>query len=398
MATADDDARAGLGALRSGDAAAARDFLVRAVEAGRADAQVLFGLAQACRRLADARGAGLALDRLLRAEPQNLTALIQRGDLYADAGDTRAAASFYQVALRVAPPRPQLAAAMVQELDRIDAACARLANDYAGFLTRQLAQRGFEPGRSSARFAESLDIILGRRQVYMQQPRYYYFPGLPQIQFYDRSHFPWFAALEAATDAIRDELLAVMQDPGAFAPYVQGNPNRPRKDEAGMMDNPDWSAFYLWKNGEPVAENAARCPRTLEALRDVPLARVPNRSPSILFSLLRPGTRIPPHHGLVNTRLICHLPLIVPGRCRFRVGNEVREWQTGRAWVFDDSIEHEAWNSSDQHEAANDSSETRVILLFDIWRPELTAEEQGLVSGLFESIDAHTGQKPQWEI
>lgn len=389
MATADDDARAGLGALRNGDAAAARDFLVRAVEAGRADAQVLFGLAQACRRLADARGAGLALDRLLRAEPQNLTALIQRGDLYADAGDTRAAASFYQVALRVAPPRPQLAAAMVQELERIDAACARLASDYAGFLTRQLAQRGFEPGRSSARFAESLDIILGRRQVYMQQPRYYYFPGLPQLQFYDRSHFPWFAALEAATDAIRDELLAVMQDPGAFAPYVQGNPNRPRKDEAGMMDNPDWSAFYLWKNGEPVAENAARCPRTLEALRDVPLARVPNRSPSILFSLLRPGTRIPPHHGLVNTRLICHLPLIVPGRCRFRVGNEVREWEQGRAWAFDDTIEHEA---------ANDSSETRVILLFDIWRPELTAEEQGLVSGLFESIDAHTGQKPQWEI
>ena len=131
MATADDDARAGLGALRSGDAAAARDFLVRAVEAGRADAQVLFGLAQACRRLADARGAGLALDRLLRAEPQNLTALIQRGDLYADAGDTRAAASFYQAALRVAPPRPQLAAAMVQELDRLDAACARLASDYA---------------------------------------------------------------------------------------------------------------------------------------------------------------------------------------------------------------------------------------------------------------------------
>jgi aspartyl/asparaginyl beta-hydroxylase (cupin superfamily) len=156
-----------------------------------------------------------------------------------------------------------------------------------------------------------------------------------------------------------------------------------------MMDNPDWSAFYLWKNGEPVAENAARCPRTLEALRDVPLARVPNRSPSILFSLLRPGTRIPPHHGLVNTRLICHLPLIVPGRCRFRVGNEVREWEQGRAWAFDDTIEHEA---------ANDSSETRVILLFDIWRPELTAEEQGLVSGLFESIDAHTGQKPQWEI
>jgi len=389
MATADDDARTGLAALRRGDAAAARDSLVRAVEGGRADAQVLFGLAQACRLLADSRGAGAALDRLLRAEPQNLMALVQRGDLHADAGDTRAASSFYQTALRLAPPRNQLAGAMVQELERVAAACNRYAKDYTEFLTTQLAKRGFEPDRSSARFAESVDIVLGRRQVFVQQPKYYFFPGLPQIQFYDRSHFPWFAGLEAATDAIRDELLGVMQDPAAFQPYVQGNPNRPRKEEAGMIDNPNWSAFYLWKNGEPVPGNAERCPRTLEALREAPLAQTPNRSPSILFSLLRPGTRIPPHNGLVNTRLICHLPLIVPGRCGFRVGNEVREWKVGEAWAFDDTIEHEA---------VNDSTETRVILLFDIWRPELTEEERGLVNALFESIDSHTGQKPQWEI
>ena len=389
MATPQDDARAGLDALRRGETKTARDLLLRALEGGEAGTSVLFGVAEACRQLADARGAAAALDRLLRVEPRNLAALIRRGDLHADAGDSRAAVSFYQTALRVAPPAAQLAAATQQELDRIRAACERHSREYADHLITQLAKRGFEPGRSSARFTESIDIVLGKRQVFVQQPKYYYFPGLPNLQFYDRSPFPWFGALEAATDAIREELLGVMQDPTAFRPYVEGNPNRPRKEEAGMIDNPDWSAFYLWKNGEPVAENAARCPRTLEALRAAPLALTPNRSPSILFSLLRPGTRIPPHHGLVNTRLICHLPLIVPGRCRFRVGNEVREWEQGRAWAFDDTIEHEA---------ANDSSETRVILLFDIWRPELTAEEQGLVSGLFESIDAHTGQKPQWEI
>ena len=79
--------------------------------------------------------------------------------------------------------------------------------------------------------------------------------------------------------------------------------NRPPNEQAGMLNNPAWSAFYLWKNGEVVAENAARCPRTMQALQDVPLARVPNRSPSILFSLLQPGAHIPPHNGLVNTRL-----------------------------------------------------------------------------------------------
>lgn len=389
MATATEDARAGLDALSRGEAAEARDLLLRALEAGQNDAALLFGIAQACRQLADSRGAAAALDRLLRAEPRNLAALIQRGDLYADAGDSRAAVSFYQTALRVAPPANQLASAMLEEIERIRTTCERYAREFSNAISSHLVRKGFDPTRSSRRFAESVDIVLGRRQIYLQQPKYYYFPGLPQIQFYDRRHFPWFSQLEAATDVIRDELLAVMQDPSAFRPYVEGHPDRPRKDEAGMMDNPNWSAFYLWKNGEPVSANAARCPKTLEALREAPLALTPNRSPSILFSLLRPGTRIPPHNGLVNTRLICHLPLIVPNRCGFRVGNEIREWKVGEAWAFDDTIEHEA---------VNDSSETRVILLFDIWRPELDEDERRLVNALFESIDLHSGQKPVWEI
>jgi aspartyl/asparaginyl beta-hydroxylase (cupin superfamily) len=232
-------------------------------------------------------------------------------------------------------------------------------------------------------------VILGKKRVYLQEPKVYYFPGLPQIQFYGREQFPWLTQLERATDAIRQELRAVMADPAAFSPYVTGDANRPRKDQAGMLNNPAWSAFYLWKNGEPVAANSERCPATLAALESAPLARVQNRSPSILFSLLQPGAHIPPHNGLVNTRLICHLPLIVPGPCRFRVGNDVREWREGEAWVFDDTIEHEAWNTT---------RETRVILLFDIWRPELGDEERRMVASLFGAIDAHAGKKPDWEI
>ena len=156
-----------------------------------------------------------------------------------------------------------------------------------------------------------------------------------------------------------------------------------------MLNHPDWSACYLWKNGEVVAENAARCPRTMAALANAPISQISNRAPSILFSLLRPGAHIPAHNGLINTRLICHLPLIVPDKCRFRVGNETREWVEGKAWCFDDTIEHEAWNDSDQ---------TRVILLFEIWRPELTMRERELVNAMFEGIDARTGTRPAWEI
>ena len=389
MTTPDQDAQAGIELLRRGNAPAARDALARAVQGGRADNAVLLGLARACRAVGDTGGAGAALDYLLKLEPQNLVGLLTRADLYDASGDTRAAASFYSMALRVAPPASQLSANVFQDLRRAQATLDRYSADYKSFLRRRLAESGFDPASSSPRFRDSLDVVLGEKTVFVQQPKYYYFPYLPQLQFYGRAQFPWMDRLEAATDAIRAELVEVMRQPDAFAPYVQGNPNRPRKEEAGMLDNPAWSAFYLWKNGAPVAENAARCPRTLEALEGAPLARVPNRSPSILFSLLTPGAHIPPHHGLVNTRLICHLPLIVPGKCTFRVGNDVRDWVEGKAWAFDDTIEHEAWNRSEG---------TRVILLFDVWRPELTEPERSYVVSLFEAIDAHSGKPPEWEI
>lgn len=359
-----------------------------ASEAATTNLVALQQLARSCRDRGDAAAEAEALGRVLAADPRNLPALIRRADLYAAAGDTRSASSFYLMAIRSAPPSG-VSRELAAELARARQACERYASEYRDYLLRSLAERGFDAARSSPRFAQSVDLILGQKRIYLQQPKYYYFPGLPQVQFHDRAQMPWFDELEAATADIRAELEAVLHEPGAFAPYVQGHANRPKQEEMGMLNNPAWSAYYLWKNGEPVKENVARFPRTMQALRNAPLAHVPNRSPSILFSLLRPGAHIPPHHGLVNTRFICHLPVIVPGKCRFRVGNETRDWVEGHGWAFDDSIEHEAWNGSDQ---------TRVILLFDIWRPELTEDEKSLVVSLFEAIDAHTGKKPDWEI
>ena len=95
-----------------------------------------------------------------------------------------------------------------------------------------------------------------------------------------------------------------------------------------------------------------------------------------MFSLLKAGARIAPHTGMFNTRLVCHLPLIVPPRCTFRVGNEVRERREARLFIFDDTIEHEAWNDSDQD---------RVVLIFDIWRPELDDREREELTALLSN-------------
>lgn len=382
-------AQSGIDALRRGDARQARELFELIVAAGQADASIYLGLAHACYRLEDPSTAHAAVDKVLALEPRNLRALIFKADHLAATGDPRAAASFYRAAIEFAPPAEQLPADLRDELRRGQDMCERYAAQFETFLRDRLVGQGFDEQRSSRRFLQSLDLLAGRKKIYFQEPRYYYFPELPQIQFYDRLGFPWLDKVEAATAEIRAELIEVLKDASAFKPYVQGDPNRPRKEQDGMLDNPDWSAFYLWKNGEIVPENAARCPRTLGVLADAPLTQVTNRSPSILFSLLRPGAPIPPHSGMVNTRLICHLPLIVPGDCSFRVGNETRAWVEGKAWVFDDTIEHEAWNRSDR---------TRVILLFEIWRPELTSEERRLVNSMFEAIDACSGEKPVWEI
>ena len=172
------------------------------------------------------------------------------------------------------------------------------------------------------------------------------------------------------------ELEELIASGSGSAPYVQADPTRASRGHA-LLDDPRWSAFHLLENGVPHAANAPRCPATLAALDAAPLPHIAGRSPMALFSLLRPHTHIPAHNGMLNTRLIVHLPLIVPERCRLRVGNETRAVERFRPMIFDDSIEHEAWNDGDA---------TRVVLLFEVWRPELDAAERDALTALYGAI------------
>lgn len=370
-------ARQGMAALREDRPAEALELFRQITGAGRGDASVWVAQAYACRALGDSEGAVAAVDQALRLDSRNCRALLLKGDHFAALRDRRSAITFYAAAIKQAPkaPAPDLADALAHARAFIN----ETTGGFEAFLTERFAADGLTP---SPRFAQSLDLMAGRAQLYLQQPRFYYFPGLPQIQFAPREATPWLDGVEAATDDIRDELHAIIDAPGAFAPYVELRENRPNSAQAGMLENPEWSALYLIKDGQPVAENFARFPRTLAALKDAPLTDIAGRAPSVLFSRLEPGAHIPPHNGLVNTRLICHLPIIVPDGCRLRVGSETREWRYGKAWAFDDTIEHEAWNTSDQ---------TRIVLIFDVWKPEIGAAERDLIRALFSAIEAYGG-------
>lgn len=368
-----------LAALRAGRAAEAEQRLQRLVASGPAAATTWLALAFARVNLERPEDALAAVDQALALEPRNIRALLFKADHLDRMGQHRVALGFYQATLRVAAGMSQVPADVARGMERAQDVCDRWAARYEDYLLENLEAAGFTR-REQPRFAESLDIACGKVPVQLQQPTRYYFPALPQRAFYERSEFSWAAGLEAHTDAIREELLGLMSEPEQFEPYLESDSNRPRLNSSRNFDSMDWSASYLWREGALVEEVASRCPRTLAALAAVPLCIIPGQMPSVLFSSLAPGARIEPHHGAVNSRLICHLPLLVPQNCgELRVGNDSRPWREGELLVFDDSVEHEAWNRS---------NETRVVLLFDIWRPELTADERHWVSTMLQAVKA----------
>ncbi len=371
--------REGLAALKGGDAVGARDRLTRVTDSGAADASTWLALAFSCIRLEEFDAAMQAVDGALALDPRNLRALLFKADHLDRVGQPRAALGFYRGALQVASNLDQVPPDVEQGLHRAARFSESHANDYREYLLDALGAQGYSAA-ASERFAESLDLTFGQKRVHLQQPTRYYFPGLAQRAFFPREDFPWIEGLEAETDRIRAELQSVLAAEGSFSPYLEAG-SGPQLNDRSNVDSMDWSACYLWREGERVEENAARCPVTFAALEQVPLCKVPGQMPSALFSRLAPGARIVPHHGAVNTRLICHLPLIVPPDCgALRVGNYERAWREGEAFVFDDSMEHEAWNPS---------ARERVVLLFDIWRPELTDEERHWVSRMLQAVDAY---------
>jgi aspartyl/asparaginyl beta-hydroxylase (cupin superfamily) len=367
-------------ALAKGEAAKARLLLDAIIDAGQADASAWVLMSRALRALGDPSGEGAAIDRALALSPKDLRALLAKGDHLAAAANARGASSYYTAALQYMPRYDSLPPDLQEGLRRAQMATQQVVRELEDFVRGRLDSAGVRAETAPPRFRNAVDILFGRKQAYVQQPRYLYYPELPQIQFYTRGEFPWLDRVEAALADVREELKGVI---GAdFKPYVTQPEGRARKDQQGLTNNPDWSAYFLRKDGidQP---GLAKCPKTMAALTDAPLTQIPNRAPSILFSKLAGGAHIPPHTGMLNTRLVAHLPLIVPAGCEFRVGNDMRVWEEGKAWVFDDTIEHEAWNRS---------GVDRYILIFDVWRPELSEEERVSVATLCEAIDAYRGR------
>lgn len=377
-----------LARLQAGDAPAARQRLEALIREGSQDPSAFTLLAVTCRALGDAPGQEAALDQALARDPQHLNAAIMKADLLQGRGDLPAAAPFYGLVIGIIERNPTPTPDLQRLLAHARQGQARATTALTDHLLSQLTRQGYDPATAPPRFNQAVDLLLGRRQIYHQKPRAFYFPELPQVQFYDSRVFSWAADIEDATPDIEAELVQMLQrQPDVFQPYLRADGRLAGTDPQKIRDNLGWRAYYLMQDGQTLIENAVHFPRTLAALRSAPLTQITGRAPSVLFSMLQPGAHIKPHTGFLNTRLICHLPLLVPPNCALRVGNEVRAWEKGRLMIFDDSIEHEAWNRSDQ---------TRIVMIFDIWRPELSDEERQRVSQLLQAVDSFGGVRQRW--
>ena len=358
-------------AAGAGDVARALELLEEAVGQPGASAELWIKLSAMRRASGDAAGALGAVEKALSLAPLDFTALLSRAVLLERLGDGRAGEAFGHATAQE-PPEDRIPASMRKAVEH----ARRKAADHRKEIEERLA-RAIPSDLNEAqrwRVERFVSNASRRTRYFHQEPTDFHYPGLPEIEFHDRDEFPELDAVEAAAQSIREEFDALIAAEAAeMVPYIQYPDHVPVAQWAELNKSRDWTAIHLLQNGQRVEANARHCPRTMDVLAKLPQPNVPGASPNAMFSLLAPRTRIPPHTGVANTRLVCHLPLIVPSGCRFRVGATTRDWKVGQAFVFDDTIEHEAWNESD---------ELRVVMIFDLWPPALGPVERQAVAAI----------------
>ena len=361
-------------AAAAGDMAGALRSLEAALQRGGASLELWTKLSAIRRALGDLNGSLEAIDRALALSPLEFSALLARAMLLEKLSDGRAGEAFSRAVAQLPPGGevpPHMASAVEHAKKRADDHKARVEKRLLGSLPE-----GLDPAQRKRleRFASN---SARRTRHYHQEPTSFHFPELPEIEFHDPRQFAGISEIEAATDAIRDEYLALSKMKSAeLVPYTQYPEHVPLAQWRELNNNPDWTAIHLLQNGRAIEANASHCPTTMGLLAKLPQPQIPNAGPNAMFSLLAPRTHIPPHTGVANVRLVAHLPLIVPPNCGFRCGATTCEWRVGEVFVFDDTIEHEAWNDSD---------ELRVVLIFDLWVPALEEAERVAVANLISA-------------
>ena len=374
----------GLSAMNRGQLRNALEFLQRAAEADPEDAMTRHHLGRVLDAVGNATEALAAHETAVRLRPDFLVArlywaeALERGQRLDQAviqyvralEDAQGGGRWLNPDSTPPPLRPMIEHAILTVRQHRNLAFSKL----------------FEPLNSRfgpdslTRVARALRIYLKQETAVSadprQRPTFLFLPGLPAVPYFDPSLFPWKEEFESTTRNIQAELRKVLPRPeGSEKVFTSEVLERANLRGAGAA--PSWTGYYFYRHGERRESNCSACPDTAQALQLIPLSRVRGHGPEVLFSVFTPGTHLLPHRGVTNTRVVGHLPLIIPRDCALNVGGEIHPWIEGQTVVFDDTYEHEAWNRS---------AETRVVLIFDLWNPYLTEIERIACADLIAAI------------
>jgi beta-hydroxylase len=174
--------------------------------------------------------------------------------------------------------------------------------------------------------------------------------GNPPV--YDKATFPWAAEIEKEWHLIRAELERVLVRQSELPSFQDIS-----TDVKTISKDTGWKTFFLAGYGLKSDKNIAQCPETWRIVQKIPGLK------TAMFSIFEPGKHLPAHRGPYNGVLRLHLGLIVPeprDKLAIRVEDQICHWEEGKALIFDDAFNHEAWNHTDK---------TRVVLFVDFVKP-----------------------------
>jgi hypothetical protein len=237
--------------------------------------------------------------------------------------------------------------------------------------------------RELFRIDRALAGYLGEASVFSshpsQRPKVIFIPGLRTGGFLDAGSHPLVPPLMTAFTELQREFRLALSEARGIEPFMGHDvPAGSMRDYVSGATGASWDALFFYRHGHRYDANHQRFPETSALLDSLDLCRINGQAPEICFSILQPHSRIEPHHGVTNARVVIHIPLEVPPGCFLDVTGVGRHfWQERVPMVFDDTFEHSAANPTDH---------PRGILLMDAWHPELTPPEREAFTSLIEAI------------
>ena len=250
-----------------------------------------------------------------------------------------------------------------------------LRDAYAAIRREHSARDLFRIDRALAGYLGEATVVSSHPT---QRPKVMFVPGLGGKGYLDPASHPLVPPLLARFDAIRAEFDQAVAQRDGIQPFLGDLSGQDSSQYLSGSLKASWDALFFYRHGQRFDDNHRRFPRTSAALEALDLCRIDAQAPEVCFSILQPCTRIEPHHGVTNARVVIHIPLRVPPGCYLELSQVGRHyWREGQAMVFDDTFEHSAENPSDQ---------VRGILLMDSWHPDLTPVERSAFRAVIEAI------------